>query len=247
MGGTMHDQVPGADPCRRSFADNRARDACSRDPKRFEQTRACRSGSQDKYRSGRLPHLSQRILAPSWSSVMALSIGIRSRSILSGTHTCPCSIRNRSRDNLRPRAGRWCGSLPSAHQSAIEGTNKSRSSTAFSTGLWHSLCKPNSAGGFEISVPKPAPPSDYIPRSGVARCVPCDPGIQRLNEPRRGESSNASALTPGRLGGKSVTTRSYINNSASRPMFRGLAGRLFPLRLQPRFAFVQDSFSRTNC
>jgi hypothetical protein len=36
-----------------------------------------------------LPHLSQRILAPSWSSVMALSIGIRSRSILNGTQTVP--------------------------------------------------------------------------------------------------------------------------------------------------------------
>src|SRR6267143_5724734 len=47
----------------------------------FERTRACRSG--------RLPHLSQRILAPSWSSVMALSIGSRSRSILNGTHTVP--------------------------------------------------------------------------------------------------------------------------------------------------------------
>src|SRR6267154_2279963 len=30
-----------------------------------------------------------RILAPSWSSVMALSIGIRSRSILNGIHTVP--------------------------------------------------------------------------------------------------------------------------------------------------------------
>jgi len=53
--------------------------------KGFERTRACRSG----YRSGRLPHLSQRILAPSWSSVMALSIGILSRSILNGTQTVP--------------------------------------------------------------------------------------------------------------------------------------------------------------
>jgi 2-dehydropantoate 2-reductase len=36
-----------------------------------------------------IPHLSQRILAPSWSSVMALSIGSRSRSILNGTQTVP--------------------------------------------------------------------------------------------------------------------------------------------------------------
>src|SRR5260370_22439295 len=55
----------------------------------FERTRACRSGLQDSIAPGRLPHLSQRILAPSWSSVMALSIGIRSRSILNGTHTVP--------------------------------------------------------------------------------------------------------------------------------------------------------------
>jgi hypothetical protein len=31
----------------------------------------------------------KRILTPSWSSVMALSIGIRSRSILNGTQTVP--------------------------------------------------------------------------------------------------------------------------------------------------------------
>jgi hypothetical protein len=29
-----------------------------------------------------------------------------------------------SRDNPRPRAGKWCGCLPSAHQSAVERTNK---------------------------------------------------------------------------------------------------------------------------
>jgi hypothetical protein len=37
----------------------------------------------------RTRQLSQRILAPSWSSVMALSIGILGRSILNGTHTVP--------------------------------------------------------------------------------------------------------------------------------------------------------------
>jgi hypothetical protein len=38
-----------------------------------------------------LPQLSQRIFAPSWSSVMALSMGILSRSILKGTHTVPAA------------------------------------------------------------------------------------------------------------------------------------------------------------
>jgi hypothetical protein len=36
-----------------------------------------------------IAYFSQRILAPSWSSVMALSIGMRSRSILNGTQTVP--------------------------------------------------------------------------------------------------------------------------------------------------------------
>src|SRR5258708_38482800 len=72
------------------------------------------------YRSGRLLHLSHFILAPSWSSVMALSIGSRSRSILNGTHTVPYSTRIRSRDNRRPQVGRWCGCLPLANRRALK-------------------------------------------------------------------------------------------------------------------------------
>src|SRR5882762_8533942 len=46
---------------------------------------------------------------------MALSIGILSRSILNGTQTVPLSTGIRSKDNLRPQAGKWCGCLPSAN------------------------------------------------------------------------------------------------------------------------------------
>src|SRR6267142_4186622 len=53
----------------------------------FERTRACRSGLWGNIAPAACRIY--RILAPSWSSVMALSIGIRSRSILNGTHTVP--------------------------------------------------------------------------------------------------------------------------------------------------------------
>src|SRR6267154_1915617 len=53
----------------------------------FERTRACRSGLQDSIAPAACRIYRNDILARSWSSFMARSIGIRSRSILNGTHT----------------------------------------------------------------------------------------------------------------------------------------------------------------
>jgi len=69
----------------------------------------------------------------------------------------------------------WVGSGNSAALLPIAGVDnpadESRSSRSRSIEPWHSLCRQNNAGGFEISAPKPAPPSDYTPLSGVARCA----------------------------------------------------------------------------